>query len=78
VQKGKGWGGSSDDVRGGGGRASCQVECGAPKLVIGRDVRLNAQTTSCNPSGGTRACATAERVVSLKYPTLAPEPNKRL
>jgi hypothetical protein len=65
-------------VRGDGGRGECQVECGLPKLVMDRDMWLNAQMTSRNPSGGTGACATAERVVSLRCPTLASTPNRRL
>jgi hypothetical protein len=62
----------------GGGRDVCQVECGVPKLVMDRGVWLNAQMMSCNPSGGTGACATAEWVVSLRYLTVASSPNRRL
>jgi hypothetical protein len=61
-------------VRGGDGRDMCLVECGVPKLVIDRGVWLNAQMMSCNPSGGTGACATAEWVVSLRCLTVASSP----
>jgi hypothetical protein len=40
-------------VSGGGSRDACQVERGAPKLVMDRDARPDARMMFCNSSGGT-------------------------